>query len=172
MQLLQRTSQLKHVRRVSRCAGTRQSIVMSGRGRAGGLRTSQRAQASRRAPGLQSPGGRTVRFLGPGHHRPLEAQRLWHVRLGLPVRHADDGGRGQSAQGVHDGREPECVSCDDCAAIGSRDAVKVAVPCDYGCRFESIDRGGFVPPRKLPRQVRVDRSWKSRLHGYSRRGSA
>jgi Fe-S-cluster-containing hydrogenase component 2 len=59
-------------------------------------------------------------------------------------------GEGKARRAAMTRQEPECMSCNDCAAICKRGAVKVVVSYDYGYRFKTLDRGGLVLPRKFP----------------------
>jgi len=56
-------------------------------------------------------------------------------------------GIGKERRAAMDKVNPQCMSCNDCAAICKRSAIKVSVPYDYGYRFKTIERGGLTPPR-------------------------
>lgn len=42
---------------------------------------------------------------------------------------------------------PQCMSCNDCAAICERDAISVTVTYDFGYFYRTLHRGGMSPPR-------------------------
>jgi len=44
---------------------------------------------------------------------------------------------------------PQCMSCNDCAAICERDAISVTVTYDFGYFFKPLHRGPMSPPRKF-----------------------
>jgi ferredoxin len=56
-------------------------------------------------------------------------------------------GSGKERRAVMDKVNPQCMSCNDCAAICKRSAIKVIIPYDYGYRFKTIERGGLTEPR-------------------------
>ncbi|MFH1149432.1 MAG: 4Fe-4S binding protein [Actinomycetota bacterium] len=41
---------------------------------------------------------------------------------------------------------PQCMSCNDCAAICERDAVRAVVAYDFGYYFKKLNRGEFKKP--------------------------
>lgn len=43
---------------------------------------------------------------------------------------------------------PQCMSCNDCAAICERGALKVLVAYDFGFYFKKLNRGEFKPPQR------------------------
>jgi MinD superfamily P-loop ATPase len=44
---------------------------------------------------------------------------------------------------------PECMSCNDCAAICERDAITCSVAYDFGLFYKSLHRGELTPPRRF-----------------------
>ena len=40
------------------------------------------------------------------------------------------------------------MSCNDCAAICERDALRVVVAYDFGYYFKKLNRGEFKPPHR------------------------
>jgi len=57
-------------------------------------------------------------------------------------------GEGKAKKAYLDEDFPQCMSCNDCAAICERDAMKVAVAYDFGLYYKKINRWEFAPPRK------------------------
>jgi len=44
---------------------------------------------------------------------------------------------------------PQCMSCNDCAAMCERGAVSVSMTYDFGYHFKILDRGELMPPRRF-----------------------
>ena len=44
---------------------------------------------------------------------------------------------------------PECMSCNDCAAICKRGAIAASRGYDFGYFFKAIHRGDLTPPRNF-----------------------
>jgi MinD superfamily P-loop ATPase len=61
-------------------------------------------------------------------------------------------GTGKERKAVMDKVNPQCMSCNDCAAICNQDAIKVITPYDYGYRFKTLDRGDLITPRIFTEQ--------------------
>lgn len=49
--------------------------------------------------------------------------------------------------GMEEGVTPECMSCNDCAAMCERGAVKVTTTYDFNYHFKIIDRGAMAAAR-------------------------
>lgn len=57
-------------------------------------------------------------------------------------------GEGKARKAYLDEDFPQCMSCNDCAAICERDALKVVVAYDFGLYYKKLNRGAFAPPRR------------------------
>lgn len=44
---------------------------------------------------------------------------------------------------------PQCMSCNDCAAMCDRGAISVSMTYDFGYRFKILDRCEMKPPRRF-----------------------
>ncbi len=44
---------------------------------------------------------------------------------------------------------PNCMSCNDCAAMCARDAITVSQTYDFGFFYKTLHRGGLCAPRKF-----------------------
>jgi formate hydrogenlyase subunit 6/NADH:ubiquinone oxidoreductase subunit I len=44
---------------------------------------------------------------------------------------------------------PNCMSCNDCAAMCARDAIAVSQTYDFGFFYKTLHRGGLCAPRKF-----------------------
>ena len=44
---------------------------------------------------------------------------------------------------------PQCMSCNDCAAMCERGAITVSMTYDFGYHFKILDRSGLKLPRKF-----------------------
>ncbi len=56
-------------------------------------------------------------------------------------------GIGQDKKAKMDPVFPQCMSCNDCAAICEKGAVTVCVPYEFSLFYKTIDRGEFIGPR-------------------------
>lgn len=59
-----------------------------------------------------------------------------------------DTGKGKKARMVEK-TVPDCMSCNDCAAICKRGAVSAAYGYDFGYFYKALHRGDMVPPRNF-----------------------
>jgi len=57
-------------------------------------------------------------------------------------------GEGKDKKAWLDDEFPQCMSCNDCAAMCERDALKVVVAYDFGLYYKKLNRGAFAPPRR------------------------
>jgi len=56
-------------------------------------------------------------------------------------------GEGSDKKAYLDPEFPQCMSCNDCAAICERDALTAVVAYDFGKYYRKLNRGGFAPPK-------------------------
>jgi formate hydrogenlyase subunit 6/NADH:ubiquinone oxidoreductase subunit I len=56
-------------------------------------------------------------------------------------------GYGQDKKAQMEPDFPQCMSCNDCAAMCDRGAIAVSMTYDFGYRFKMVDRSGLTPPR-------------------------
>ncbi len=56
-------------------------------------------------------------------------------------------GEGKAKKAYLDEDFPQCMSCNDCAAICERDALKAVVAYDFGLYYKKLNRGPFAPPQ-------------------------
>jgi formate hydrogenlyase subunit 6/NADH:ubiquinone oxidoreductase subunit I len=47
---------------------------------------------------------------------------------------------------------PQCMSCNDCAAMCDRGAISVSMTYDFGFRFKILDRSAMKPPRRFTKK--------------------
>ena len=57
-------------------------------------------------------------------------------------------GKGRKAH-MSDAPVPDCMSCNDCAAICEADAITADYGYDFGGYFKAIHRGELAPPRNF-----------------------
>lgn len=52
--------------------------------------------------------------------------------------------------GMEEGVTPMCMSCNDCAAMCEREAIRVSTAYDFNRHFKIIDRGALAMARHFP----------------------
>jgi len=50
---------------------------------------------------------------------------------------------------IMDGDFPDCMACNDCMAMCTRDAIKVSQTYDFGYFYKVLHRGELSPPRNF-----------------------
>ena len=56
-------------------------------------------------------------------------------------------GSGKNKKSVMDDRFPQCMACNDCAAMCSKGAIRVSRGYDFGRYYKALARGDQKPPR-------------------------
>jgi len=58
-------------------------------------------------------------------------------------------GEGKGHKAYLEEEFPQCMSCNDCAAICEKDAITVSVTYDFGYFYKALHRGDLTPPREF-----------------------
>jgi|WetSurMetagenome_2_1015567.scaffolds.fasta_scaffold378378_2 2-oxoglutarate ferredoxin oxidoreductase subunit delta len=60
-------------------------------------------------------------------------------------------GSGKSKKAAMEAEFPQCMSCNDCAAICKKGAIKVSKGYNFGYYYKALSRGEHKPPRTFER---------------------